>query len=117
MTGLLIVAITGCNNEGIYEELQANYPREVEGCICRHLYFESESFSGTDYSQMVTTCNQTVRLGHPSLPKDLESNPELADLRCPEDVDYWLETKREEEAQQAANRRGYAELTTDEPSE
>ena len=73
--------------------------------------FESDSYSGIEYKEMVVNCNETIRSGHPGLPQSIESEPVLDELRCEEAVDDWQETKLEEAAQQESNRRAYRELT------
>lgn len=66
---------------------------------------------------MLSQCNKITRNGHPSLSRDIASNPSLDSLRCTEAVEDWRETIADERAQQASNRRSYEELTTTEVNE
>ena len=103
-----------CSNGDAIGDLESKYPIEIESCVCRHLAFESDSYSGIQYDEILSQCNKTTRDGHPSLPRNIVSSPSLASLRCTEAVDDWQETVADERAQQASNRRNYEELTTTE---
>ena len=110
----LTLFLSACGNDDAIGDLESKYPIEIESCVCRYLAFESDSYSGIQYDEMLTQCNETTRSGHPSLPADTVSNPPLDSLRCAEAVEDWKETISDERAQQASNRRIYEELTTTE---
>lgn len=114
----LSVSLASCGESNAIGDLESKYPIEIESCVCRFLAFEADSYSGLPYDEMLSQCNTTTRNGHPSLPPDIESNPSLDTLRCPESVEDWQETVAEERAQQASNRQNYKELTQtkDEPT-
>ncbi|MCY3858207.1 MAG: hypothetical protein OXG25_04795 [Gammaproteobacteria bacterium] len=107
----LCVCVSSCGNSDAIGDLTAKYPIEIESCVCRFLAFESDSYSGIPYNDMLSQCNKFTRDGHPSLPPDIVSNPTIDSLRCTEAVDDWHETVSEERAQQASNRRNYEELS------
>ena len=104
------IYLVSCSENDTIGDLESKYPIEIESCVCRFLAFEADSYSGIQYDEMLSQCNQTTRNGHPSLPHDIESNPTLESLRCGEAVEDWQETVAEERAQQASNRRNYEEL-------
>ena len=103
-----------CGNSDAIGDLESKYPIEIESCVCRYLAFESDSYSGLQYDEMLSQCNKATRDGHPSLPRDVTSRPSLDSLRCTEAVEDWVETIADERAQQASNRRNYEELKTTE---
>lgn len=88
-TAFLIVSLSACTDGGIESQIAERFPIEVEGCLCRHLDFEEDSFKGTSYQEMIDSCNQTIREGHPSLPEDIHSAPPIDSLRCSEIVTDW----------------------------
>lgn len=118
LSGWLIAAacLSGCSEDAIVAELEAKFPIEVEGCVCRFLAFEADGYTGVKYAEMLEHCNVTIRNGHPSLSPTITSEPEIASLRCTEDVEDWTEEVEEALAQQASNRRNYAKPNdTEEP--
>ncbi len=96
---------------GFVGNLESKYPIEVESCVCRFLAFEADSYSRVGYDEMLERCNEMTRAGHPSLRRDISSEPALESLRCTENVEDWRETVVEDLAQQASNRRNYQEIT------
>lgn len=106
----MTVLLVSCGDRNSIGDLESKYPIEIESCVCRHLAFEADSYSGIRYDEMVIQCNKTTRSGHPSLPPDIVSEPTLDSLRCTESVADWHETVAEERAQQASNRRNYEEF-------
>ena len=83
--------------------------------MCRFLDYESESFSGIGYSDMVDECNAIVQHannGQHRLQSKFE--PELASLRCTDDIDNWHEAMVEVAAQQEANRKGFRDFLVQE---
>ncbi|MYD42765.1 MAG: hypothetical protein F4W90_02610 [Gammaproteobacteria bacterium] len=90
--------------------LESKYAIEVEGCICRYLAFEADGYTRVTYKEMLDHCNVTIRNGHPSLPANIVSEPNVTTLRCTEDVEDWNAVVAEALAQQASNRRNFQDF-------
>ena len=83
----------------------------LKGCVCRHLEWETDSYSRLPYEDMVQICNETVLSSNPNrYPKELNSRPKLVDLRCQEDVEPWLEAVEENRVLEESNRRLFEEV-------
>ena len=66
---------------------------------------------GLEYVEMQSQCNETVRNANPTrYPTSFLSNPVLADLRCPADVEQWREAVEEAQTHQAASRQRFSEF-------
>ena len=107
---VLVLFVSGCDHIDIKQQVIERYPTEVESCVCRHLNFGVDNERFQPYNTMVDTCNKTVKAGHPSLPEDIHSAPELESLRCTDDVKDWLVEKTEYAKQQSSNRSNLTEL-------
>ena len=93
---VVVPLATACEYNETPEQAQISYAKNVESCLCRTMNFESDFPSGLRYSQMVARCNETVHGANPArYDASLHSEPETASLRCPEDVEPWLEVAGE----------------------
>ena len=102
-----MLTLLGCSNDDKGEAAREVFERHVESCVCRFLDYESESYSGVDYADMVAECNTIVQQANKGRHRDQSnSNPLLESLRCTDDIDDWRETIAAVEAQQKANREG-----------
>ena len=102
-----MLTLLGCSNDDKGEAAREVFERHVESCVCRFLDYESESYSGVGYAEMVAECNTIVQQANKGRHRDQSnSNPSLESLRCTDDIDDWRETIEEVEAQQEANREG-----------
>ena len=90
---LAIMSIAGCGLQPeSLEEQTISFAKNVESCVCRTMNFESDFPSGIRYSQIVDKCNATVHESNDQRYEDSHrSDPTIASLRCPEDVEPWLE--------------------------
>ena len=102
-----MLTLLGCSADDKGEAAREVFERHVESCVCRFLDYESESYSGVDYPDMVAECNAIVQQANKGRHRDQSnSNPSLESLRCTDDIDDWRETIEEVKAQQEANREG-----------
>lgn len=90
---LILLLTTSCSLESeTLEEQKISFAKNVESCVCRTMYFESDFPSGIRYSQIVDSCNKTVHDSNDLRYEDtLSANPKSDSLRCPEDLEDWLE--------------------------
>ncbi len=112
---LLILVLFGCSNHTSDDRARATFDRNVESCICRHLDFEEDHYSGLTYEQFVEDCNDTVLSSNPSrYPESFNSEPSLDELRCQELVQPWLDEVAAAKALQENNRKLFEELQDEE---
>lgn len=108
---MLTAMLCGCSDETEAERSKEDFDRNVESCVCRHLEWETDSYSRLPYEDMVQICNETVLSSNPNrYPKELNSRPKLVDLRCQEDVEPWLEAVEENRVLEESNRRLFEEV-------
>ena len=90
---LILLLTTSCTLESeTLEEQKISFAKNVESCVCRTMYFASDFPSGIRYSQIVDSCNKTVHDSNDLRYEDtLSANPKSDSLRCPEDLEDWLE--------------------------
>ena len=103
--------LSACQSNDSIDNRRIEFGRHVESCICRQLDWQADSYSRLPFEEMAEICNETVHSSNPERFSDqFDARPALSELRCPEDVEAWLEVVEENRVLEESNRKLFNEV-------